>query len=569
MSLPEPVRTAETQPVRTGETTNRATRWLPALVLLPALLLTLWLPLNGDVAYAVGGLEAAGRGGVSVWDVFVARPIAYRLFLAGLDDFRALLPGTDSWAGKNAVVRLAADLVVIGVGIVLHLGLRRFCRPSVAAVSALATTAALLISPPWHFLQPDWVAAMAGVLAVGAACAPRRWWLGAVLGGFATFLTVAVKLATAPIAVIALLLIAALCVRRALWTAAAAAVFTGLWYLLTKQFLPWEWTWFADQAALVHDSPIHHAPNLTDFRKFRMAAYDVMIMSPIVVLAPAAVIVLARRRLRWYALAVVIAGLSVSSAYAQGEWFMYHFAVVPVLAAGVWGAAFGRDRRARLPLGVGLVAASLASMVLVRQPVDWRLAQLGSVSKAYLAAAVLIAGWTVLALRRPGPDPDRAGRWTTVLGTGAATVAMLAASLPGSPYAFSGYNADARNVMGVRNAAYEDLSTRLGRDTPVLYLAFGSLAYKMGNPTTCRYPSPQWLQRGTYVPQARTYPSYADNLRCLTDDTSARYVVISPRWFSVARADPQVRALLAARFDCSAQARVPAPGDLVVCPARS
>ncbi|MEV6966964.1 hypothetical protein AB0M47_17795 [Hamadaea sp. NPDC051192] len=553
-------------PARAAKMRNR-TRWLPALALLPALLLTLWLPLNGDVAYALSGLEAAGRGGVSVWDVFVARPIAYRLFLAGLDGFRDLLPGADSFAARNAIVRLEADLVIILIGIVLYLGLRRFCRPAVAAVSALATTAALLISPPWHYLQPDWVAVVAGVLAVGAAGAPRRWWLGALLGGFATFLTIAVKLATAPIAVIALLLIAVLCVRRALWTAVAAIAFTGIWYVLTKQFLPWEWIWFNDQAALVHNSPIHHAPNLTDFRSFRKAAYDVMIVSPIVVLAPAAVVVLARRRLRYYALAVVIAGLSVSSAYAQGEWFMYHFAVVPVLAAGVWGAAFGANRRARLPLGIGLLAASLASAVLLRQPVDWRLTQLGLVSKAYLLGAVLIAVWAGLAAR--GARTDQPSRWTAVAGTAAATLAMLPASLPGSAYAFSGYNANAWNGLGVDNSAFDGLSTRLGRDTPVLYLAFGNVAYKMGNPTACRYPSPQWLQRSTYLPQVRDYPSYSDNLRCLTDDKTARYVVISSSWFRVTRADAEVQGLIAARFDCSDQARVPAPSDLVVCPARS
>ncbi|NUT23960.1 MAG: hypothetical protein HOV77_32765 [Hamadaea sp.] len=544
-------------------------RWLPAAVLFPVLLMTLWLPLNGDVQYALGGIEAAGRGGVSVWDVFVARPIAYRLFVGGLDGLRELFPGTGSWAAKNAIVRLETDLVIVLIGVALFLGLRRFCRPSIASVGALATTAALIVSPPWHFLQPDWVAALAGVLAVGAALAPKRLWLGAVLGGFATFLTLAVKLATAPIAAIAVLLIAVLCLRRAVWTAVAAVGFTGLWYVLTKQFLPWEWTWFADQAALVHNSPIHHAPNLADFRKFRMAMYDVMILSPIVVLAPAAVVVLARRKLRWYALAIVIAGLSVSSAYAQGEWFMYHFAVLPVLAAGVWGAAFGADRRARLPLGIGLVAVAVASQILLRQPYAWRASHLGLVSKAYLAVAVVLAVVLWFVTRRSGQNTDRTRWWTTAAGTAGVVIAMLPAALPASGYAFTGYNATVRIFYGYPKTTVEDLRSQIGADTPVLYLTFGNLAYRLENPTACRYPSPQWLQRGAYLPAVRDYPSYADNLRCLTEDTTARYVLINPVWFRVAGSSPQVRALLAAKFDCSDEARVPAPPGLLVCPARA
>jgi hypothetical protein len=66
----------------------------------------------------------------------------------------------------------------------------------------------------------------------------------------------------------------------------------------------------------------------------------------------------------------------------------------------------------------------------------------------------------------------------------------------------------------------------------------------------------------------RDYPSYADNLRCLTDDRRARFLVWQPLWFPIRRDPPQVWALLDKRFDCSPAARLPAPSPLIVCPAR-
>jgi hypothetical protein len=52
---------------------------------------TLGSALNGDVTYALGGIDAAHKGGVSVWNVFVARPVMYRVLLVTLDRGRALI----------------------------------------------------------------------------------------------------------------------------------------------------------------------------------------------------------------------------------------------------------------------------------------------------------------------------------------------------------------------------------------------------------------------------------------------------------------------------------------------
>ena len=68
------------------------------------------------------------------------------------------------------------------------------------------------------------------------------------------------------------------------------------------------------------------------------------------------------------AVALVAGLLSVLSAYGQGEFFMYHFAVVPVLAAGVCGAAFALVPSFRVPLAVATPAVTVLSLALLQLP---------------------------------------------------------------------------------------------------------------------------------------------------------------------------------------------------------
>src|SRR5689334_10740344 len=245
---------------RAGSTTSRSRLRLAGLgavvvAAVAAMGMSLWSALNNDVTYALGGIATAGRGGVSVWDVFIARPVAYRLLMALLD---LPVPDGASLSTAHVITHLGADLLAAGVAVVLFLGLRRSLNARAGALVAAATGLALIVAPPWHFLEPDWVAALVAVLAVGAALAPRRLWLGALLGGFAAFLAIAVKLATFPLAALALLLVAVLDRRRAAWATGAMLGLTAIWYFATRHVLPWETLWLADQANLVANSPIHH-----------------------------------------------------------------------------------------------------------------------------------------------------------------------------------------------------------------------------------------------------------------------------------------------------------------------
>ena len=225
------------------------------------------------------------------------------------------------------------------------------------------------------------------------------------------------------------------------------------------------------------------------------------------------------------------------------------------------GAAFARCPGLRLPLAGAAVVVTGVSLVLLRQPASWRLAHAVPVIWAYEigAAALAVAAW-FLAGRSRVSLPWSAG--VIVL-----CFTLLPPVLPGSPYAFSTYDYNISNGRSA-DAALAGLGRRLGPDTPVLYLTYGPVNYAMGNPTTCRYPSPLWLQRGAIVPRMRTRPSYADNLRCLAEDRDAEYLIVQPNWFSIPKSAPDVRALIDERFDCSPAARIPAPPMILVCPAR-
>jgi hypothetical protein len=566
-----PAATDEALPGEAGRRPGRGLRMvsavIAALVVAVTMAQTAWTGLNGDVAYALGGIETAGKGGVSIWDIFVARPVAYKLVLGWLDQLRGVLVGAASLRVQATVLRAETAVLVAAVAAVLLFGVRRYLGGRAAAGAAVAVGLALIVAPPWHFLEPDWFAVLAGVLAVGAACAPRRLWLGALLGGLGALLVVAVKLATAPVALLALLLVGVFSLRRAVWTTASTGVLVALWYALTRQLLPWEWIWLRDQANLVDDSPIHHGLRWADFHHLLTGLADVAVISPVVVVAPAAAVLLIRRRPpgrpRWIALAVAViaAGLSVASAYGQGEFYMYHYAPVPVLAAGVCGVAFVLCRGARVPLALGTLAVAGASFALLRQSPEWRVGHVFVVAAAYSAASVVAAVAAVAgAARIRGSAP-----W--VIGVVALCVALTPAVATGAPYSFSTYNHSIHSTHGGGDE-YVELSERIGRDTPVLYLTFGAVNHAMGNPTSCRYPSPQWLQRGSRIPEVRTYRSYADNLRCLTDDRAAEYLIWQTRWYNRGNVTPQVKALLDARFDCSPAARIPAPENFVVCPAR-
>lgn len=558
---------------------------LPALLLLPAVVVAQANLLNGDVEYAVGGIETAGAAGLAPQDVFVARPVGYRLLVWALAQPAAALGLAPSSVPAEVLFRLGACLVAIAAGVLLYLGLRdRLGRPRAAAVT-IAVTAALMAPPPWHFAQPDWAGVTLAVAGLGLALVALPAWAATALAGAAFTLALGAKIAALPWIVLALVAVAALNRGRSLAAAGWTAAMSLLGWISLRTYLPWELTWLGDQVHLVQSSPLHNGLRLEDLVALASACANAAVLSPILLVAPAAVVTLAcTERRGWALLGTVLLGLSLGSAYGQGEFFQYHFVGAPALAAALWALALtgpgprralGAGPFVRTALAGGLLAlpavASVAAYVVLAQPLQWRLDRGPAIGWTSLGVAVGGAIWTWLVLREQ--TARRAGReWSAALGTVLA-LALGTASIPGAAYAVDGYDAPVVVRIGQplkpdALAERDALVARMGADTQVLYLAFGVIAHAVGNPTPCRYPSPMWLQRGISWTYVRDYASYADNLRCL-DDPRPAWVIVQPGWFDLARADQAVTRRVAETFDCSSASRLWLPAlGVYACPRR-
>jgi hypothetical protein len=515
-------------------------------------------PLNGDVTYTLGGLHTAGAAGFSAQDIFVARPVAYRFFMAGLEGIRSVFVADGTTFAAQTIIRLGADLFVVAVCVVAYFGLRRHLDRRLSAVLAYAAAVSLTLAPPWHFLQPDWLGVVLSVLCVGAALWPRPWWLGGVLGGLCVMAVVAVKFATAPWAAMALIAVFLLDRRRAIAAGVLGVAFFGAWTLVMNVVLPWENIWLSDQVALVEQSPLNRGVRWSDILHLIADVVDTTIVSPVVMALPAAACALllgrtSRKDRLWTGgVLLVLAIFSIGSAFGQGEGLMYHFVGVPVFVDAVAGLAFVRVSPSRLPLAVTGVLAVAAGLVLMAQPAQWRLANRVIAAVVVVAVAGVGVLLVVLARRRraAGATP-----WIPNLipSLGAIVLcASLAVSyMPTATYAFSVY--DYQIVVGnlkLGSPRAQELRNAIGgSQTPVLYFAFGSVGYEIGNPTPCRYPSPQWLQRSVTIEAVTEMRSFEDNLACMSNDSTAKYLIIDPSWFKVERAPAVVRERVDAMFD--------------------
>jgi len=106
---------------------------------------------------------------------------------------------------------------------------------------------------------------------------------------------------------------------------------------------------------------------------------------------------------------------------------------------------------------------------------------------------------------------------------------------------------------------------RIGADTPVTYLSFGTTNYLLRNPSTCEFPTSVLLQRSRTVRRQEGTPTWRANLRCLTDKPG-ELLVWDPEWFLLRRQPPEVKAAFAAAFDCE---RGFTMDRIQVCPRRS
>jgi hypothetical protein len=523
-----------------------------------------WTGLDHDVRFVLGTLETAGRAGFAPSEVFVHRPMAYRLVLALGDAGRSLpLPG------REALVRMLALLVVLGVSTLLRAGLLRYRSSEEATAVAVTTGLALALAPNWDFLQPEWLAAVFAAAAVGAALRIRQTAVAVAAGASLLALAVLVKYTTVPTALVALGVLAVLDRRRA-WLTGLAGVLVCLGlFAVTVLIEPREWRWFGELSRLNGGSPLSRGVAWNDARALVEAVLNEAVLVPFVALLPVSVVVLARlapdrrARLAWLFLPAAAVLVVLAAVVVQGQWFQYHLAALVPFAAGLWGLAVARWSAAHggppwalvLPavvLGAGVPIVSAAST-------EWRLAHGTAV---YAALALVVAGSVLVALKERG----RTWPWVAALG---AVAVFAVPAWPAAPYSFDAVHPDYTNSERVTAAQLDErliepARARIGADTPVLYLAFGDMAYFVGNPAACRYPAPVFVQRGSFIPAVRELESYRENLECLTR-TNAEYLVVQPSWLALDRLPADVAEGLRARFDCD---RALSAAELVICPRR-
>ncbi|MDT0213547.1 hypothetical protein Q9R29_06575 [Rothia sp. ARF10] len=554
-----------------------------ALPLVAGGLVSMWLlsrlALSGDALYVIGGTVTGAGAGHDPSELFLARPLVHRAYLGGLTTLVQSVGLDPAGQGGMLAIRAAGWLTAALACVVLWRGLSRHTGHLEAGWSAAAAFLALAFAPNWSALQPDWLAVVIAVGALGSSLLSHRLW-GPAVGGVLLALALGSKIAAIPWVLLSLLVLALLARRRAVVAGVVALAASLLMFAVEQQVMPWEIQWLRDQVALVDESPLSTGMTPSSIAHGIKDTVDVAIINPVVWAAVPAVVVLVLRRgstrralLLSAGIAITALALAVGSGYGQFEHFSYHWVGLPVLAAGALAWALAEDPRGRTQLTVGGLVSGVLAVVATTRPVQWRETDTHILAMFFALGSVsVLASWRALAAHRASrTSPDSA--------VGAAAGAVLVAAVlvaplvPGVPGSFAMYNAagPVGRPIAAHTAELADLERIrpvLPADETVLYLTYGVTNAVLGNPATCRYPSPQWLQRAPRTPAVREMWSYRDNLTCLRPDPPA-FVVWDTRWFPHRTMTPEVRSYLDGFFDCGPERRLVITQSRVwVCPRR-
>jgi len=527
--------------------------WLIVAALVGTLLVLAY-PVNDNIRYEVGVHRVSGY---SVAETFSHRPITFRLFSAAQSWLPTLFsdavaPGgsmTRAWLFE-AGFRLVAALAAAGAATLLHLGLKGRLGSSAWAY-ALAAYAALMFTAPATG-EPDWWATVVAVAAAGVGLLGSHR-TGPAVAGLLLAVCALMKISSLPVALAALVLLAAFDRRRGLLAMASAFVGGCLAVLLIWWLAPYEIRWLIDIRAL---QPDVIQPDTA--RELRGYLVNLAARWPTIALLPAFFVGAPRRELIAGAGAIA---LNVLGFIAQGQYYVYHAIPLVVLSATLGVATLRRSRAAlRWPLVAG-VAWTTALFVL---PAPWRLAHAPELLSVTL---VWVVGLTVLqavALRRGGGLRRVTGdRWAA----GLLLAAMLATQTPWSGEALTLGTRGKTAAGNLRSLQADLVGSQRVRDVigsgPVVYLTFGATTYLLGNPTRCRYPSPLFLQRGgaEWKVSAATR---GENLGCITQP-DARWLVWDRDWLHSRSMPGDLRAAIEGAWACE---RAQLVAGLTLCPRR-
>ena len=525
-----------------------------------------WLVLYLDLRYTFGAFRTGGQLGLPPSELFIHRPMANRLLMAALDQ---LTSGSTVFRERLTLALAILFAALAGAG--LARALRAWMALPVATWVGLATFTALAWAPSVAVLQPEWTAALLSVAAVSLVLdrrASRLYWSSPaiVIAGLLLAVATLQKYTTATTVVVALGLLFVLHRRRAGMVAAYTAVLSVVLFALTL-VNGHERQWFFDMPQLNQTGSLH-------WSSLGRSLWNLAWLNPILMLWPAAIVLgfrLSRRR-SWVlgcalALAILLAGVVVQNGY-----FPYHYAALPVLAAGLVALACGLwwQRTGRLSgiVIVGLVWIPAAAW-LARRPPQWRTEH---AECAITSVALVIVASVSLVLWQTRELPSREPRARTSSLASVLTVLTLALVIsfpawPHTPYAI--FTARATRVSEVAGRARFMEVGREMREAAgaalTVYLARQDAPYFVDLPTSCVYPTATFLYRSAQIPEPGGVLSLQENLACLRDPAT-EYLVLQPSMIEPSRALGVVRDTVTTQFDCEHPTL--RAGSFILCPRR-
>jgi len=243
----------------------------------------------------------------------------------------------------------------------------------------------------------------------------------------------------------------------------------------------------------------------------------------------------------------------------QGQYYLYHAVALVTLSAVLAVQTITRGGAAQM---VAVAASAVWTLWLFTTPAPWRIEH--EPACFAITAGSALAFLTVQLLHRRVAPPSP-GRWAAVL----VAATLLATQTPISAEYFSSGASGQTTVTNLAAQRREvETATRIhrliGTGTPVTYLTFGDSTYTLGNPTTCRYPSPLFLQRPGA--QDKVSPlTFAENLACVTEPSS-QWLIWNRDWLHRKGADPDLLAAVDQHWACEAALT---EGGYTICPLRS
>jgi hypothetical protein len=401
--------------------------------------------------------------------------------------------------------------------------------------------------------------------------------LAALAGGMFLAIAVWAKLATLPYAMAAIVLVAIFSARRASFGAAGTVLWASLLAILTLAH-PFEVGWLRDITSLDLGS------QFGTWQSFSIAAGTLgtsLAVTPALLLLPASVAITVRfapsaQRVSLGLALSLAALLLLGPMVVQGKGFLYHLAGLPVLGAGLLGLSLDRLLRTSWRAGAALAATAigggLISLWLLVQPLEWRSAFAGPAMIGLgIGALSLLLAVARLPIPGYGRPPMATRRRPSALLLLTAALAMLAipAVAPASAWSLDPARNAAANLYRemdvlMLNQQLARLREQIGPDAHVLYLAWGSIPYHLGNTTNCRYPSPLFLRLSSRVAEAASSLGYRANVDCIRDPAD-EWMVLQPAWMRLGTLPPDLRELIFREFDCSRHLQA---GPIWACPRR-